>query len=98
MLLDSYGKYTRLGDAQRIKHWVETGEGAHPALGTETAGAAARSRGRRARSRLQGLFAARAPKSPPEGGPVAPESPGGAIAALEQTSQAEVRRSAAMGS
>ena len=27
VLLDSYGKYTRLGDAQRIKHWVETGEG-----------------------------------------------------------------------
>jgi len=27
VLLDSSGKYTRLGDAQRIKHWVETGEG-----------------------------------------------------------------------
>jgi serine-type D-Ala-D-Ala endopeptidase (penicillin-binding protein 7) len=26
VLLDSYGKYTRLGDAQRVKHWLETGE------------------------------------------------------------------------
>jgi D-alanyl-D-alanine endopeptidase (penicillin-binding protein 7) len=26
VLLDSLGKYTRLGDAQRIKHWLETGE------------------------------------------------------------------------
>jgi len=35
VLLDSSGKYTRLGDAQRIKHWVETGEGlAAPAAGT----------------------------------------------------------------
>ena len=30
VLLDSYGKYTRLGDAQRIKHWVETGEALAP--------------------------------------------------------------------
>ena len=30
VLLDSNGKYTRLGDAQRIKHWVETGEGSSP--------------------------------------------------------------------
>ncbi|HEY2818942.1 MAG TPA: D-alanyl-D-alanine endopeptidase [Casimicrobiaceae bacterium] len=26
VLLDSYGKYTRLGDAERVKHWLETGE------------------------------------------------------------------------
>ena len=30
VLLDSNGKYTRLGDAQRIKHWVETGEATAP--------------------------------------------------------------------
>ena len=30
VLLDSYGKYTRLGDAQRIKHWLETGEAMAP--------------------------------------------------------------------
>ncbi|MEO8347197.1 MAG: D-alanyl-D-alanine endopeptidase [Betaproteobacteria bacterium] len=27
VLLDSFGKYARLGDAQRVKHWLETGEG-----------------------------------------------------------------------
>ncbi len=26
VLLDSFGKYTRMGDAQRVKHWLETGE------------------------------------------------------------------------
>ena len=26
VLLDSFGKYSRLGDAQRVKHWLETGE------------------------------------------------------------------------
>ena len=26
VLLDSIGKYTRLGDAERIKHWIETGD------------------------------------------------------------------------
>ena len=30
VLLDSYGKYTRLGDAERIKHWLETGETSAP--------------------------------------------------------------------
>jgi serine-type D-Ala-D-Ala endopeptidase (penicillin-binding protein 7) len=35
VLLDSNGKFTRLGDAQRIKHWIETGEGsALPAGGS----------------------------------------------------------------
>ena len=27
VLLDSLGRYTRLGDAQRVRHWLETGEG-----------------------------------------------------------------------
>jgi D-alanyl-D-alanine endopeptidase (penicillin-binding protein 7) len=26
VLLDSIGKYTRLGDAERVRHWLETGE------------------------------------------------------------------------
>jgi serine-type D-Ala-D-Ala endopeptidase (penicillin-binding protein 7) len=26
VLLDSLGKYTRIADAQRVKHWIETGE------------------------------------------------------------------------
>ncbi len=30
VLLDSLGKYTRLGDAQRVKHWLETGEALPP--------------------------------------------------------------------
>ena len=33
VLLDSNGKYTRLGDAQRVKHWVETGEASVPVSG-----------------------------------------------------------------
>jgi D-alanyl-D-alanine endopeptidase (penicillin-binding protein 7) len=31
VLLDSYGKLTRVGDANRVKHWLETGE-AMPAV------------------------------------------------------------------
>src|ERR1700730_16186486 len=31
VLLDSYGKLTRIGDANRVKHWLETGE-ARPLL------------------------------------------------------------------
>jgi serine-type D-Ala-D-Ala endopeptidase (penicillin-binding protein 7) len=38
VLLDSLGKYTRLGDAQRVKHWLETGE-SMPAPSTKTASA-----------------------------------------------------------
>jgi D-alanyl-D-alanine endopeptidase (penicillin-binding protein 7) len=26
VLLDSVGKFTRLGDAERVKHWIETGD------------------------------------------------------------------------
>jgi D-alanyl-D-alanine endopeptidase (penicillin-binding protein 7) len=26
VLLDSIGKYTRLGDAERVRHWLETGD------------------------------------------------------------------------
>jgi D-alanyl-D-alanine endopeptidase (penicillin-binding protein 7) len=26
VLLDSIGKFTRVADAQRVKHWLETGE------------------------------------------------------------------------
>jgi len=36
VLLDSLGKYTRLGDAQRVKHWLETGESL-PVPSTKTA-------------------------------------------------------------
>jgi len=26
VLLDSIGKHTRLGDAERVRHWIETGD------------------------------------------------------------------------
>ena len=31
VLLDSFGKLTRIGDANRIRHWLETGEALHEA-------------------------------------------------------------------
>jgi len=37
VLLDSVGKYTRLGDAQRVKHWLETGQALPVARTTVTA-------------------------------------------------------------
>jgi D-alanyl-D-alanine carboxypeptidase len=41
VLLDSLGKYTRVADAQRVKHWLETGESAPAAIlaGVKAAGA-----------------------------------------------------------
>jgi D-alanyl-D-alanine endopeptidase (penicillin-binding protein 7) len=32
VLLDSVGKYTRLGDAERVKRWLETGDGMQEAI------------------------------------------------------------------
>ena len=37
VLLDSAGKYTRLGDAQRVRHWLETGQALPVATVTKTA-------------------------------------------------------------
>ena len=37
VLLDSAGKYTRLGDAQRVRHWLETGETLPVAAATKPA-------------------------------------------------------------
>lgn len=53
VLLDSLGKYTRLGDAQRVKHWLETGE-AMPVPVTRTAAAKPRAKA------VKGTFAPRA--------------------------------------
>jgi D-alanyl-D-alanine endopeptidase (penicillin-binding protein 7) len=36
VLLDSAGKYTRLGDAQRVRQWLETGQAVAPAGGAKT--------------------------------------------------------------
>jgi D-alanyl-D-alanine endopeptidase (penicillin-binding protein 7) len=35
VLLDSAGKYTRLGDAQRVRYWLETGQALAPAAPTK---------------------------------------------------------------
>ena len=37
VLLDSLGKYSRIGDAQRVKHWLETGESLPAALRAKAA-------------------------------------------------------------
>ena len=42
VLLDSVGKYTRLADAARVKHWIETGEGLPVAKATLAAAGKAR--------------------------------------------------------
>lgn len=57
VLLDSIGKFTRLGDAQRVKYWLETGETmpaptARPAVQKVTSKAAGKSS-----KRIQGKFA-----------------------------------------
>jgi len=36
VLLDSYGRLTRIGDANRVKHWLETGESLPPARAAKT--------------------------------------------------------------
>jgi D-alanyl-D-alanine endopeptidase (penicillin-binding protein 7) len=38
VLLDSYGRYSRLGDAERVKHWLETGEALPTPVKTTAAG------------------------------------------------------------
>ena len=45
VLLDSAGKYTRLGDAQRVRHWLETGQ-TLPVAGVAPKGSAKRARAR----------------------------------------------------
>jgi D-alanyl-D-alanine endopeptidase (penicillin-binding protein 7) len=53
VLLDSFGKYTRLGDAQRVKHWLETGEAlVLPTQRTAVAKAAPKARARQAKGTL----------------------------------------------
>src|SRR4030095_563015 len=51
VLLDSAGRYTRLGDALRVRHWLETGE--MPAMAVPTAGKskAGQAKGHGARTR-----------------------------------------------
>jgi D-alanyl-D-alanine endopeptidase (penicillin-binding protein 7) len=59
VLLDSYGKYSRLGDAQRVKHWLETGEAlAVPASSRSSAARPARA----AKPIYKGTFSPRVAK------------------------------------
>jgi D-alanyl-D-alanine endopeptidase (penicillin-binding protein 7) len=65
VLLDSAGKYTRLGDAQRVRYWLETGQ-TLPVAGVATKGSSKRARARtvayvapkpaRASTRIAGTF------------------------------------------
>jgi serine-type D-Ala-D-Ala endopeptidase (penicillin-binding protein 7) len=36
VLLDSYGRLTRIGDANRVKHWLETGQALPPSAAIKT--------------------------------------------------------------
>jgi D-alanyl-D-alanine endopeptidase (penicillin-binding protein 7) len=45
VLLDSAGKYTRLGDAQRVRHWLETGRALPVAAGAKSAPKPAKAKG-----------------------------------------------------
>jgi D-alanyl-D-alanine endopeptidase (penicillin-binding protein 7) len=66
VLLDSLGKYTRVADAQRIKHWLETGEsGPIPSLMREKAprgGIRAAAAKAKLKHRTHGTFPSRAAK------------------------------------
>lgn len=63
VLLDSLGRYTRVADAQRVKHWLETGESAPAAIlaGVKAARAKVKSAAAHARSkhRAHGTFPTR---------------------------------------
>jgi D-alanyl-D-alanine endopeptidase (penicillin-binding protein 7) len=44
VLLDSAGKYTRLGDAQRVRQWLETGQAVAPAGGAKATSKSAKAK------------------------------------------------------
>jgi D-alanyl-D-alanine endopeptidase (penicillin-binding protein 7) len=59
VLLDSVGKYTRMADATRVKHWLETGQGLPVAKATIAAAGKARKPGKVTATRVSGSFAPR---------------------------------------
>lgn len=67
VLLDSLGKYTRVADAQRVKHWLETGESAPDrevmADKAHRGGIKAAAANAKLKRRVQGTFPARLAKS-----------------------------------
>jgi len=58
VLLDSLGKYTRVGDAQRVKQWLETGE-SEPAPTLRQVKASAHKAATKVKSRVKGTFPSR---------------------------------------
>jgi D-alanyl-D-alanine endopeptidase (penicillin-binding protein 7) len=66
VLLDSFGKYTRLGDAQRVKHWLETGETL--VLPTAKAARASKANAAKPKGPVKGTFPPRVAKAGPAGG------------------------------
>jgi D-alanyl-D-alanine endopeptidase (penicillin-binding protein 7) len=71
VLLDSLGKYTRVADAQRVKHWLETGETA-PASSllaekTPHGGIKAAAANAKLKRRVHGTFPARIAKTSKSG-------------------------------
>jgi serine-type D-Ala-D-Ala endopeptidase (penicillin-binding protein 7) len=68
VLLDSFGKYTRMGDAQRVKHWLETGEALPlPSARTVTAKAPPKMRARPVKGTLPPKVALKAQSSDSKG-------------------------------
>lgn len=69
VLLDSAGKYTRLGDAQRVRHWLETGQALSLAIDSKATSKRARAKTAAIRApqpakvatRVKGSFPARQP-------------------------------------
>ena len=55
VLLDSIGKYTRLGDAERVKHWIETGDALPLDTFAKAAGAAG-AKAKLAKGPVRGTF------------------------------------------
>ena len=64
VLLDSAGKYTRLGDAQRVRHWLETGQPMPVAAVAKPV-----SKSRKAKSAANAASAARIAASPAASAP-----------------------------
>ena len=56
VLLDSIGKFTRLGDAQRVKYWLETGESMPPPAARPAVQRSA-PKAKHGKQRIQGKFA-----------------------------------------
>ena len=63
VLLDSFGKYTRIADAQRVKHWLETGETLAIAPPRAARAVKAKAPSFRAGQRSRGTFEARIVKT-----------------------------------